>query len=734
MKKGIKRKVALGLCAAVMLSGMQAPALMVGAAQEKEEPQSSVSKEETVYILTEADGSMQDVIVSDWLKNPQKADTISERSDLTEVENVKGDETYTDEAGHVRVWNAGGKDIYYQGRSEQTPPIALSVSYELDGKPILPQELAGKSGKVRIRFTYTNSQYETVDIDGKKERVCVPFAVLTGMILDDEVFHNVEVIGGKLVNDGSRTAVVGIAFPGIQESLQLPEQAAGLPSTLEITADVENFAMGMTLSIATNEVFNQIDIQQLDSIEDLKGSLQKLTDAMDQLINGSSDLREGLRTLSEKSGTLANGVDRLTSGASAIHSGMKELASGAEKLYEGASRLQEGLDTLVSNSSQLTAGAAQVFRTLLDTAAAQLQEAGLSVPAMTIENYADVLNGIINSLDEAAVYQQALSQVTAAVEANRAQIIAAVQDTVKETIRAKVCEAAEQTVTEQVTQTVYETVKDQVILAATGLDRAAYEAAVSAGSITEEQQSQIASAAEAQMQTEDVQQKIAVAVQQQMASEEAKAMIEGQIAAQLQSDEVQSLIALQTEAQVQKLIADNMASDAVQSQLAAASEGAKAVIALKSSLDSYHAFYLGLYAYTAGVAEAATGAGELKTGAESLKTGAGALNQGTGELYNGLVTLQDSVPALLSGISQLLNGSARLADGIKELNEKGIEKLIGALDDPEKVGDVSLLLKRIKAGLELSKEYQSFSEIDEKMEGKVKFIYRTEGIEIKKES
>ena len=563
MKKSIKRKLALGLCAAVLMSGMQSPVLAVGAAQDKEETQPKAAKEETVYILTQADGSVQDIIVSDWLKNPGNADTISERSNLTQVENVKGNETYTDGAGHMRVWNANGKDIYYQGRSDQTPPIALSVRYELDGRSISAQDLAGKSGKVRIRFTYTNSCYETVTINGKQEKLCVPFAVLTGMILDDEVFRNVEVTGGKLVNDGSRTAVVGIVFPGVQESLQLPVQAAELPGEIEITADVENFAMGMTLSIATNEIFNQIDVTQLDSLKDLKGSLQQLTEAMDQLISGSAALREGLSTLSEKSGALADGVNRLTSGASALCGGTHELADGAGKLYDGASRLQEGLDTLVDNSSQLTAGAAQVFRTLLDTAAAQLQEAGLSVPAMTIENYAEVLNGIISSLDENAVYQQALAQVTAAVEAGRAQITAAVQDAIKETIRTKVCEAAEQTVTGQVTQAAYKTVQEEVILAATGLDTDAYEAALSAGSITEEQQSTIASTIEAKMQTEEIQQTIAAGVQQQMASDAVKTMIEGQIAAQLQSDEVQSLITLQTEAQVLKLIAVNLSSDDV---------------------------------------------------------------------------------------------------------------------------------------------------------------------------
>lgn len=51
----------------------------------------------------------------------------------------------------------------------------------------------------------------------------------------------------------------------------------------------------------------------------------------------------------------------------------------------------------------------------------------------------------------------------------------------------------------------------------------------------------------------------------------------------MQSDEIQALIASNTELQVQQAISEAMSSDAVQAQLSAAAEGAKSVIALKSS-------------------------------------------------------------------------------------------------------------------------------------------------------
>ncbi len=161
------------------------------------------------------------LFLQDWIKNSVGSNSFSDKSELTNVENVKGDETYTMNSDHMRVWDAQGNDIYYQGNIEKELPVNLSVSYKLDGKNISSSELVGKSGKVTIRFDYTNNQYETVEIDGKQEKINVPFAMLTGMILDNDVFSNVEVSNGKLLNDGDHTVIAGIAFPGLQSNLNL---------------------------------------------------------------------------------------------------------------------------------------------------------------------------------------------------------------------------------------------------------------------------------------------------------------------------------------------------------------------------------------------------------------------------------------------------------------------------------------------------------------------------------
>ena len=45
--------------------------------------------------------------------------------------------------------------------------------------------------------------------------------MLSGMILDDDKFKNVEVSNGKAINDGTRTIVAGFALPGMQDSLDI---------------------------------------------------------------------------------------------------------------------------------------------------------------------------------------------------------------------------------------------------------------------------------------------------------------------------------------------------------------------------------------------------------------------------------------------------------------------------------------------------------------------------------
>ena len=675
-----KKLLALGLCAALGVGHVWAASVPQSERRVVRESQTATqttqttttkeaSKDEAVYVLAGADGSVQKIIVSDWLSNALGGE-------------LSGDATVVD---------AQGNDVYTQEDVQKELPVDMTISYKLNGQTVTPDDLAGKSGKVTIRFDYENRQYEMVEINGKQEKIYVPFAMLTGMMLDNDCFSNVEVSNGKLVNDGNHTIVVGLAFPGLQENLGVDRDKLDIPDYVEISADVTDFSFGMTITVATNELFNEVDGDKLDDVEGETGSLNELTDAMDQLMDGSSALYDGLCTLLEKSDELVDGVNQLAEGAKTLRDGAVSVDDGAAQLKSGAAELSSGLDTLSASSSSLNAGATQVFNTLLATATSQIRAAGLEVTDLTIGNYADVLTALINSLDKENVYAGVLAKVTAGVEENRA------------TIEAKVKEQALASVTDAVTVQVQATVTAQVIPSVLdGMTAEEYNEKLEAGEITDEQK-----------------QTVEAAIATQMASDDVKAQIDAAVETQ---------IAALVEQAVQKQITDTMASADVQAQLAAAyasaDTGVETLTTLKTSLDSYNTFYQGLQQYTAGVDKAASGASTLSSGAATLKSGTEQLKSGAATLYDGVLTLKDSMPSLVEGVTELRDGSMELSDGLKEFNEKGIQKIVELID-----GDLEGIVDRIQATIDVSKSYHSFSDSASDIAGQVNFIYRTEEIE-----
>ena len=712
-------------------------------------------KEETVYVIAGKDGTVQKVIVSDWIRNTAGKTGIKDVTDLQDIEILKDGESFTMGGDNTRVWDTTTDDVYYQGNISKDIPVDMKVSYFLDGAPISPDELPGKSGRVTIRFDYKNNAFVMKDIDGNQEKIYVPFTMLTGVLFENDKFNNISVSNGKVVNDGTRTAVVGIAFPGLKEDLGITTDKFDIPEYVEISADCKDFSMGMSMTIASTDLVSQIDPDKINSDEDIDidEALDKLTDAMDQLIDGSSKLYDGLCTLLTKSKDLVSGVDKLAEGAKKLNDGTSDLDDGADKLSKGTTQLYTGLSTLDSHSSDLNDGAKKVFNSLLTTARDQLTAAGLDVPKMTISNYDEVLNKIIDSLDEKKVYKKALAAVTAAVEEKRDYINSQVTAAVKKEVTSQVTEAVQAEVTKKVTAAVRgqvqpaveagvrEAVAEKVIYKATGLDKDSYDAAVAAGQIPEDTVKAINKAIEDQMDSDDVkatikaqtdeqmkssaiQNKISAAVEEQMDSSDVKALISSKIDETMKSSDIKSTIKKNTDAQIKKAINEAMASDEVQSQLEAASEGAKKVIKLKKDLDSYNTFYSGLKDYTDAVGKAASGAKTLSAGACDLKKGTKKIKDGMGTLYNGILTMKKGLPKLVDGVKELRDGSMQLSDGLKEFDKEGIRKITDLLG-----GDLGTVLSRIRVITDVSKEYINFSGIADDMDGSVKFIYKTEEIE-----
>ena len=234
-------------------------------------------KEQTVYVNADQNGNVEKVIVSNWLKNTDKESTLEDNSELNDITNVKGEESYTQGSNGKLVWAADGNDIYYQGETSKELPVSVKMTYFLDGREISAADLAGKSGKVKIRIDYTNNSSRNAKINGKKETIYTPFMMATGMILPTDTFTNVEVTNGKVISDGNNNIVLGIGFPGLYDSLKLGDldsfKDKESPDYVEITADVEDFSLALTATVATTGTLNELGLDDIDDLDDLQDSL-----------------------------------------------------------------------------------------------------------------------------------------------------------------------------------------------------------------------------------------------------------------------------------------------------------------------------------------------------------------------------------------------------------------------------------------------------------------------------
>ena len=296
------------------------------------------AKDEIVYVKVDDAGNQKDVTVSDQLKNISSLGTIDDVSDLKDIKNVKGDETFSENNGKL-VWQGDKKDICYQGTTTKKIPVGMKVTYELDGKKVSADDLEGKSGHLKIHYEYQNTSADS--------GIYTPFLMATGLLMDGEKFSNVTVDNGKVISDGDRDIVIGMGLPQLKEQLTSVSSKVDdldIPDSFTVEADVTDYEKVEAVTVATNEVFNEVGTDKFDSLDELKDSMTELQDASNKLVDGSGELKDGLDTLLSSSGTLVSGIDQLASGGNT-------LAGGTGSLVSGANTLNAGLQTASSKVS-----------------------------------------------------------------------------------------------------------------------------------------------------------------------------------------------------------------------------------------------------------------------------------------------------------------------------------------------------------------------------------------------
>ena len=683
-------------------------------------------KDESVYLISDANGNVNKTIVVDHLKNKDKKDTLEDASNLSDIENVKGKEKFT-QSGDKLTWQAGGKDIYYQGTATEEPPVTQKVTYYLDGKEISPEDLAGKSGKVKIRFDYTNTTSYTETVNGEKQTVSVPFAAITGLVLGDG-FENIEVTNGKAEVSDSSSVVLGYALPGLKDSLGIKDKDldgdVNIPEYMEMTADVKNFSMPAAMTFVVNASdyvsTDGIDTSDLDDmINDLKDASTQLQDGSKTLAEGTDTLADGLSTLQSKLGTFASGVGTLQSGlktytdgvstlsgglntlgnsTGALVSGADKLNSGAGQLASGSATLKDGLKSYTDGASTLAAGASNLDAGM-DTLKSGTDTLSQSAPSLV--SGVNSLSDGINTLDKALKNPMSDEEAAKYKEAAKAGVDAKLADDTNATSYNNTKKYADEYYKEMTSDSSVEKTVESL-----KANKTLYNMIYSTVEAQVKQQIEVAV-------VEKAGETAVKGYQDKLGSRESAIKAIYNASGKDYDNDVKALSTSNTDSQLKTMatqVLDGVASsskDAVGTSVAdAAKTGAEtgaqeAVITgidstkknisdqINAKQESGESLVSGATKLNAGakvlaeklpelakgVANLKDGSSQLSAGAakltannDTLNAGATALNAGASQLSAGTQSLMNSVPTLTSGIKQLVDGSNTLVANNAQLN------------------------------------------------------------------
>ena len=633
-------------------------------------PVFAYTKDETVYSKISADGSNYSTIVSDHIKNDSQQELINDISDLLNIKNVNGDETFTQNENEL-VWSANGSDIYYQGETQKELPIECKVKYELDGEEISAEDLAGKSGKVKITIEYVNKDEHIVKINGKNEKLYTPFVVVCGTILDNNTHKNIEITNGKLIDN--------MSMPGMQESLNISKSKIDIPNKVEITMDSTDFKLSNIVTYVTPKILEESDLEVFDKIDEIYSQINTLQSSSKQLVEGADTLEQGANTYSEKSKEFDAAMKQVSSGVKSANQNYSKIDDGIKSINENSSILQAG-------AKQISDGALSVKTNLQNVSAGIVQLQGGTKILQDGENKINAgIKQILGSMgvetSQVSSTASVIGQINTLIETNKSAITNL--ENANKTLDAKINEL----------KTNKETLKNQL----TSLE-----------SLPEESKTVIKELVNSQIASIDEQINTTIPAQKNGNNNLIKVLTANNSA----------LNQILSSSDVKKL--DELTTGLLQLQA-----GMDELINGTTSLLN------GETELKAGVDEFANktqvlvdGSNVLYQGTEKLADGTKVLSSGSKELKNGLnqldvgaENLSEASTSLTDGANTLAQGATTLSEGMTTFDEEGIEKICNYIN-----GDLNNIMTRLEKLQELSEEYKNFTMLNNEEQGDVKFI------------
>lgn len=720
MSKYLTKSVAATI-SALLLLGCAAPAFAADAA---------VEKKETSYLILNADGSVQEQITSDWLHSDDGFDSVTDESDLSDIQNLKSD-VMPEQSGNTLKWTTDETDIYYQGKNSAQAPVGVSIEYTLDGKAVTADELKGQSGHLVATVKLTNNTGEEVTVNGKKRTVYTPFFTVAAAVLPSENFKNITTEHGLVESDSKTQVACYLAMPGMKEAVSdlLPDSFDKLDDlmldTLTLEADVTDCTVP-TFLFAAAPSLSDLDLDEAS--DELGDTMDELTDAIDQLKNGSGALDDAVGTLVESLDTFASSYSQFDAGVDSALSGTQTLANGTENLLENAQLLATKTGELSLGAIQLQNSTAQLAGVMNQQLVPGLVEA--SEKKTALEDKMTELSGKLETVeipDMTALKAQlgagaeqvfdgaASGAAEAASEAAASNAAKAASQKTAEVIKGNVQQAADNATVGA------DQVADQAAALSTDVFQGGYKTALKEllsdpNFLTEDQKNAILAKIDAPASPSSEITDTVTAKLSDAATVAVKAAM-GQVVSDIDSDTIASTVGPKVAEQVAPIVTEKVTSS---DDLATAKQSAVQQVAaaipdintdeLKSlmgefkdlssqageMMDSVDTLTGALYnaenpadtntvvgaanAISDGAAKLGSGASQLATGTSAFATGVGTLDAGTNQLLGGMETLSSSSKTVSNAIGQFQTGGAELKDGTSELSD-GMTEFSDTIND-----------------------------------------------------
>ncbi len=296
-------------------------------------------------------------------------------------------------------------------------PLEVQVAYLLDGQPVEPGDLLGRSGHLEVRYTVKNvtgtPQVVTFD-DGTGHSTSATQSVVIPMVGSltttlPDTFTNVSSKEANVAGDGrggtkltftmtlfgpigTPTATFGYAADIVDGTLPkasvsaLPVSPLDSPSFKGGAASYKSGATtGSTLTAGATEIDANL-LKLRDGASTMLAGLIQLRDGAKKLDAGlGAQALPGSRALASGAGQLKDGTSKLRSGAGAAKDGSSKVADGAGQVADGAGQLDAGAKKLSGGAAQVDGGAAQV--------AGGLHQVGDQAPEL-LDGLAQVADGL----------------------------------------------------------------------------------------------------------------------------------------------------------------------------------------------------------------------------------------------------------------------------------------------------------------------------------------------------